>query len=431
MLCTVREDLLHFIWKHRKLPSDGLTTSENERISILETGVHNPYGGPDFFNARIRINDQVWAGNVEIHVKASDWYRHGHEKDVNYNNVILHVVWEDDVPVLRSNGSCVATLPLGKYISPKTLETYQNLFDKKGGRFINCENELKEIDMFILKNWLERLYFERLEKKSELILELLEESKNDWEKVLFTLLLKNFGLNINGDSFLSIARSLDSSIIRKVQTNLLQIEAIFFGLAGFLSNENIHDAYYLDLKNEYAFLKNKFKFGEMAIQKPDFFKLRPLNFPTIRLSQLANVLVRNAKLFDNLVNAATPEEIYTVLNVGASPYWDNHYTFGKISRKSKKKLSKKFLDVLIINTIIPLKFCYAKHLGKDTDEQIIRMASLVKKEENSLIKNFERLGAPLENARDGQAVLTLYKDYCTQNKCLQCAVGSILLTRNI
>lgn len=406
-------------------------TSENDPISILDIGTHNPLAGPDFSNARIRIKDQLWAGNVEIHVNASDWYRHGHEKDVNYNNVILHVVWEEDVPVLRGNGSTVATLQLRQHISSKVLETYENLFNNRRKRFINCENELKDLDPFILKNWLERLYFERLERKSELVLELLKESKNDWEKVLFTLLLKNFGLNINGDSFLSIARALDISVIRKVQHNLLQIESVFFGLAGFLYNENAHDAYYLDLKNEYAFLKNKFNLVETAIQKPDFFKLRPLNFPTIRLSQLANVLVRNKGLFHSMINATTPEDIYAVFDVGASPYWDDHYTFGKMSIKNKKKLSKKFLDVLIINTIIPIKFCYAKHLGKDMDEHIIRMTSQVKKEENSLIKNFERLGVAIESARDGQAVLTLHKNYCTQNKCLQCAVGNIIMTRNI
>lgn len=407
-----------------------MVTSKNELVSIVDVGIHNHHAGPDFFNSKINIDNQLWAGNVELHIKSSDWYTHRHEEDANYDSVILHVVWEDDTSVFRKDGSEIPTLELKKYIPQELLSAYQNLFDKKEKTFINCEKDINAIDSFIFQNWLERLYFERLERKSDLVLDLLKQSNNDWEKVMFTMLLKNFGLKINGDSFFSIANTLDFSVVRKIQNNPLQLESILYGLAGFLEDDTMVDSYYLDLKKEYGFLSNKFDIQKEGIQKPEFFKLRPPNFPTIRLSQLASLYSKHQNIFSKIIDATDLEEIYEVFNVSTNEYWNNHFTFGKISKKSPKKLTKKFIDLLVVNTLLPLKFCYAKHIGKEVNEEIITIVSKIKKEENTIISNFKTIGANAMNAKDSQAMLQLYNEYCTQNKCLQCIVGSSLLEGN-
>lgn len=336
-----------------------LVTSNNETVVISDVGIHNHLSGPDFFSAKVNIGGQLWAGNVEIHLKSSDWYAHGHEKDTNYNNVILHVVWEDDTEVFRSDNSEIPTLELKKCISTSLLRACKKLFDKKDVSFINCEKNITNIDGFLIKNWLERLYFERLERKSQLILDLLEDSKNDWENVLFSLLLKNFGLKINGEAFLSLANALDFSIVRKLRSDTLEFESALYGMIHLLTDDRITDAYYIQLKKEYKHFKNKFDVKEESVQKPEFFKLRPPNFPTIRLSQLANLYREHQSLFSKIINTSSLVELYQIFDVSASPYWNNHFTFGKESKKSAKKLTKKFIDLLIVNSILPLKFCYA------------------------------------------------------------------------
>lgn len=424
----MREDLLHFVWKYKSLSNTDLRTTGNDLVRILDIGTHNSLAGPDFFNAKIRIGEQLWAGNVEIHVNSSDWYRHNHEKDINYNNVILHVVWEEDVRVFRNNNEPLPTLELKNHIPPRLLQSYQQLFDTTKKEFIFCERELSGIDSFIWSNWMERLYFERLEGKTELVFQWLKASKNDWEKVAVTLLFKNFGSTINGDSFLAIAQSLDISLIRKLQNNALQLESLFFGMAGFLEDDSIHDTYFVDLGKEYHFLKNKFELDNSAIRKPDFFKLRPSNFPTIRLSQLAHLLSFQNNIFSKIIEVRTLKELYTLFNITTSTYWDNHFTFGKVSGNHKKRISKSFIDNIVINTVIPLKFCYYKYLGNEAGDEIMEILKGIKKENNSIVINYERFGATLVDAKDSQACLTLYNMYCKQNKCLQCVVGKQLLT---
>ena len=409
---------------------NGLVGTNNEPIHIVDPGTHNHLAGPDFFNAKVIIDGQLWAGNVEIHLKSSDWYAHHHETDANYNNVILHVVWDEDANVFRSDNSVIPTLELCNYISQNMLVAYQKLFDKKDVQFINCEKDIAHVDAFIFENWLERLYFERLERKSEWVLELLERSKNDWEQVLFAMLLKNFGLKINGLSFQSLAEVLEFSTVRKLQADILALESVFFGMSHLLNSEEILDEYYIRLKKEYSHQKHKFSLQEEGVLKPEFFKLRPPNFPTIRLSQLANVYHQHQNLFSSVISASQLEELYAIFDVSASNYWTNHFTFGKPSKESGKRLTRKFVDLLIINTLLPLKFCYAQQRGKEANEEIIRIISQIKKEENSVIANFKHLGIPIGNAKDSQAILQLYNEYCTQNKCLQCIVGNRLLQGN-
>jgi hypothetical protein len=425
----MREELLHFIWKYKKLQLGNLSGSKNESIQILDVGSHNLLSGPDFFNAKIQIDGQLWAGTVEMHIKSSDWYTHNHELDPNYRNVILHVVWEDDCDVFRSDNTVIPTLVLKDYIPSHILQEYQKLFYHKKGSFVNCGNEISNISDFILQNWLEVLYFERLERKTNLVDQLLTTSNNDWEQVFFMLLAKNFGLKINGEAFFEIANRTQFAMVRKIHDNTLQMESLLYGLAGFLDDGIIGDDYFDSLKREFTFLKAKFAFLDAPIQKPEFFKLRPSNFPTIRLSQLANLYTIHQNLFSKVISAKSAEDIYAIFDVSASEYWDDHYTFGKSSKKYVKKLTRKFVDLLIVNTVLPIKLKYAKHLGRDINEEIVTIISGITPESNTVISKFRTLELQFPSAKESQAVLQLYNEYCTKNKCLHCAVGHQLLNR--
>ncbi len=426
----MREDLLHFVWKYKKIQQKKLTTAKGDILDIVAVGTHNKFAGPDFFNAQVRIDNQLWAGNVEIHVKSSDWYAHGHETDENYNNVILHVVWEDDVTVFRSDNSQIPTLVLNKYISETLLSDYNDLFTNRINKFIHCDNQVKTVDSFLIENWIERLYFERLERKSVLVSNLLQDTKNNWEQTLFVLLLKSFGSKINGASFLSLGKSLDFAVARKVQKNGFQFESLLYGMLGLLESQEITDSYFLGLKKEFAYLSSKFDLASEGIEKPHFFKLRPPNFPTIRLSQLVQVYTKNQNLFSTIIEAKTLEDLYSVFDVAASLYWNTHYTFGKTSKHRIKTLTKKFVDLLVINTILPLKFSYAKYLGKEINEELIGILLALKNEENTIVSNFSTLGVLSKNAMESQGVIELYNEYCSKNKCLECSIGTHLLSQN-
>ena len=422
----MREDLLHYIWKFRKLRTRGLTTSNKEALTVLDYGTHNHLSGPDFFNARVEIAGQQWAGNVEMHVRASDWYLHNHQQDKKYKNVILHVVWINDIPVFRQDNTAIPTLELRHIISEKLLATYYQLFNDRNKNFINCEKDIGQFDTFVMDNWLERLFFERLEQKSILIRHLLKASENNWEKILFLLLLRNFGLKINGEAFMSIGEAIDFSVIRKTRDVPYQLESLLFGMAGLLESDEIRDNYYLKLKAEYTYLKNKFKVDPSTVIHPEFFKLRPTNFPTIRLSQFAAVYGKK-HLFSQIIEADSRVELLNIFQLTAHKYWNDHFVFGKLSAPMIKRITPDFIDLLLINSIIPLKFSYARYLGKDISDVLLRLITELKMERNSIVSNFGTLGIIGSNAMRSQALLQLYNGYCIKNKCLHCAVGAHLL----
>jgi len=424
----MQEDFLHYIWKYKKFGTSNLKTTANEVLSIVSIGSHNLNSGPDFFNAQIKIGNQLWAGNVEIHVKSSDWFLHNHEMDSNYDNVILHVVWEHDTDVFRKNNSSISSLELKKYVFKDALENYNRLF-LKSEKWINCEQDFSNVNDFILNNWLERLYFERLERKSEYIKQLLIDSKNDWESVLFKMLAKNFGLKVNGESFLSVADSLDFSIVRKLQSNKTALEALFFGQLNLLEDD-FQDAYYLKLESEFEYLKQKFKLSNQKVIPVQFFRLRPPNFPTIRLSQLASLYNQNQNLFSKIIEHKTMGDFYKLFSIETSSFWETHYTFNKASKSSKKKISKSFVDLLLINTIIPIKFSYALHLGKQIDDDIVKLVQEIASEKNSIIEKFQSIKPISTSALQSQALIHLKNEYCSKNKCLQCAIGSEILKGN-
>ncbi|MCL5129959.1 DUF2851 family protein [Algibacter sp. L4_22] len=423
----MQEDFLHYIWKFKKFQTQNLKTEIGETVTVSSVGQHNFNSGPDFFNAKLTIGEQLWAGNVEIHIKSSDWYLHNHEQDPAYDGVILHVVWEHDTEIFRKDNTPIPTLVLRDYVDFTLLSNYKKLFANQN-TWINCENNFAITDEFVLTNWLERLYFERLERKAETIDALLQESKNDWEAVLFKMLAKNFGLKVNGDAFLSLAQSIDFSVVRKTQSNLQSLEALLFGQANLLS-ESVEDAYFISLYKEHEFLKQKFQLKENQVLPLQFFRLRPPNFPTIRLSQLANLYYEHQNLFSKVIELDKLEDFYKLFNVSTSDFWKTHYTFKKVSKSSVKVITKSFTDLLLINTILPLKFCYAKQKGQDVDVSILKMASKINSEKNSIVDAFNQLKKVSKSAFQSQSLIQLKTEYCDKNKCLQCAVGNSLLTK--
>ena len=422
----MKEDFLHYLWKFKKFDTLNLKTFNKEEITIAHVGQYLELAGPDFFNAQITIGDQKWAGNIEIHLKSSDWYVHHHERDVGYENVILHVVWEHDTEVFRSNNTEIPVLELKNYVDAVTIANYQSLLSPKS--WIFCEKQLKEIDDFTFKNWQERLFFERLERKSKPIYDLLEQTNKDWEAVLFCLLAKNFGLNTNGEIFMKMAISIPFSVIRKESFELENLEALIFGHAGLLDSEK-EDTYFKDLKFRYFYLLHKYQIDKNCIEPVQFFKHRPDNFPTIRLSQLVNLYHSQQNLFSKIITLHSVQSIYDVFQVSASEYWQKHYQFDKESPKKKKMLSKSFVDLIIINTIIPLQFAFEKSQGKEVSEDLIRLLNEVAPEKNAIMDKFSSFGIKPKNAFESQSLLQLKNEYCNKSKCLECAIGVELLKK--
>lgn len=423
----MKEDFLHYIWRYKKFDFNSLQTSIGESLTIENGGSYLENAGPDFFNGQITIAGQKWAGNIELHLKSSDWYLHHHEKDSAYENVILHVVWEHDVDIFRKNNVEIPVLILKDYVAQDFIANFEKLSVPKS--WIYCENQIQEVDNFTFSNWLERLFIERLERKQKPIDELFLKLNKDWEAVLFCLLAKNFGLNTNGMAFLDLAQSIPFSIIRKEAADVLNLEALFFGFSGLLDSDK-EDLYYKELQNRFGYLVLKHQLDFKRTVPLQFFKLRPDNFPNIRLSQLANAFSKNQQLFSECINIKTMKEATKIFDVAVSEYWQTHYTFDKVSPRHVKKLSIKFIELIMINTIIPLQFAYFKNLEEEIQEHLISLMHEIKPESNAIIDKFKGLGISVANAYQSQSLLQLKNEYCNFKKCLSCGIGIQLLNAN-
>jgi len=425
----MNEEFLHYLWKYKKFDFLNLKTTDQKPIVVLKVGAHNEErSGPDFFNAQLIIDNQKWAGTVEIHVKSSDWYSHHHEVDSAYDNVILHVVWEEDMEIFRKNNVLIPTLQLKDYIDDRLLLRYNVLYNTKNTSWIQCEKQLREVPYFTIANWQERLYFERLEQKSIWIDELLEKSSNHWEQVLFQMLAKNFGLKINDEAFFSMASSFNFSIFHKCTKSIHQLEALFYGQAKMLP-EDSEIPYAQELLENYNFLKSKFNLDNQGVLPVDFFRLRPANFPTIRMSQLANLYVINSTLFSRVIETNSLLGFYKIFDVNTSDFWKTHYTFGKKSPARNKRLTKSFIHLILINTVIPLKFWYARSQGTDNTEELLGLIAQLPSEKNVIIRNFADLGILMDDALQSQSMIQLKHQYCDLKACLKCSIGNYLLNK--
>ena len=420
----MKEDFLHYIWRYKKFDFNSLQTSRGENLTIENVGSYLENAGPDFFNGQITIKGQKWAGNIELHLKSSDWYLHHHEQDVAYENVILHVVWEHDVDVFRKNNIEIPVLILKDYVANDLIENFQKLTIPKS--WIFCENQIKNTNQFTYSNWLERLFIERLERKQKPIDELLLKLNKDWEAVLFCFLAKNFGLNTNGMAFLDMAENIPFAIIRKEAPDVLNLEALFFGFCGLLDAER-EDLYYKELQSRFGYLVLKHQLDFKRTDPLQFFKLRPDNFPNIRLSQLAQVFSKNQQLFSSCIKVKSMNEVFEIFDVSVSDYWKTHYTFDKESPKQMKKLSVKFIELVMINTIIPLQFAYFKSRDEEVQERLMTMMHEIKPESNAIIDKFKTLGLSVTNAFETQSLLQMKNEYCNLKRCLSCSIGIQLL----
>lgn len=419
------EQLLHYIWKYRLYRPSGLTTTQGDTLEIIDPGLENTDAGPDFFNAKIRINGTVWAGSVEIHQKASDWLAHGHSADKAYENVILHVVETDDGTVFRQNGEAIPQLVLP--IPEQVIDNMEWLLTRDSP--VACLERLPAIDPVFRLQWMDALLAERLERKTDDILHWLDLYQKDWNEVFYILLCRNFGFGVNSDAFERLARSLPLKCILKQRPSASQVEALFLGQAGLLndSNGNRHH-YYRLLQQEYSFLRKKYGLEPL---EPHIFRnlrLRPDATPHIKLVELAAIWIRHDTLFSSVLSARTPRELKDFFRVPASAFWDTHYNFLRPSPHKKKQLGENALNMLLINTVVPLMFAYGLYHQMDEHKaRALRLLASIPPEQNSIISLFSQVGMKPRNAGDTQALIQLKRNYCEQKKCLYCRLGFQLL----
>jgi len=419
----MREEFLHYIWKYKLFKNQNLKTQNQEKLEIINQGIHNFDAGPDFLNARIKIDKTIWAGNVEIHINSSDWYKHNHQEDKAYDNVILQVVSNYDKDVFRTDGQLIPTLVIE--FEKKLLNNYEYLI--KNEYWISCQNEITQVDSFTIYNWIEKLAVERLEEKSERILNLLEQTNNSWENAFYVQLASNFGFKLNSMPFELLAKSLPLTYIAKHKDNLFQIEALLFGQAGFLEDQS-GDEYFNQLQKEYTYLKKKFKLKHIEGHLWKFLRSRPGNFPTIRIAQFSKLIYSSTSLFSKILEAATIQDLYSLFIVYPSEYWENHYVFNKKSVKKRKSLGKSAVDIILINTIIPFLFIYGVIKGKpEYKTRAIEFLETMKPEKNAIIAKWNELGIGSKDAFHSQALIQLKNKYCNHKKCLNCQIGNSII----
>jgi hypothetical protein len=420
----MNEAFLQFIWKHRLFHSKGLKTKDGSSIQIIHPGQQNFDAGPDFFNARIKVGETTWAGNVEVHPKASDWFRHKHEQDAAYNNVVLHVVKENDMEVRNSQGEVVEVLELAY---PIHLEAnYKQLL--QSNQWIACAARFHEADPMALQIWLHGLMVERLQQKTEGIIEQLKQNNNDWNETFYQFLARNFGFKTNAAPFELLSRALPLNILAKHKNNLFQLEALLFGTAGLLNDQLLGDDYFLALRKEFGFLYKKYNLKPIESHLWKFLRLRPVNFPTVRLAQFAALIHQSSALFSTLVGEEDLGNIQKLFNVQASEYWETHYRFNKTSAKKKKKLGASAFQNIIINTVVPFLFVYGDyHNQQHLKDKALAFLEKTPAEKNSILTNWKKLGVSVRSAFDSQALIQLKNCYCTPKHCLNCHLGTKLI----
>ncbi|HBF87893.1 MAG TPA: DUF2851 domain-containing protein [Bacteroidales bacterium] len=420
------EDFLQFIWKNKLFSLENTVAETGEKIQIISVGEQNLDSGPDFFNAKIKIDDTIWAGNVEVHVNSSDWNLHKHSQDKAYGNVVLHVVYNYDKEILQFNNEKLTTFKLK--FDDIFYEKYDEFKNDKSS--IHCRDDFKKVDSFILENWITRLVVERLERKTADINLLLEKSKNNWEEIFYQVIGRSFGFKINSFPFEQLTSSIPINILAKHKNNLFQIEALLFGQAGFL-DEEILDEYYFKLKKEYLFLKSKYKLTPIQKHLWRFMRTRPANFPTIRIAQFAKLIFQSSKILSKIIETNTTDELKTFFDVDTSDYWKTHFNFGKESYAKDKAIGESSVNSIIINTIVPFMFIYGKHKDDESIQQrALSILTEILPEKNAIITEWKQSGAKVKNAFYSQAYIQLSNEYCRFNKCLNCQIGNSII-RNV
>ncbi len=415
----MKEDFLHFLWKFGLFEKENAHTTTGEPLEIISVGQHNSDAGPDFFNAKIKIGNTLWAGNVEIHRAASDWERHAHTHDKAYDNIILHVVQEDDKPIFRTAGTPLPTFII-RY--DKSIEQrYRELLNSTD--WISCQTYIGNVDLFRIKHFLGRVLVERLEQRNTAISNILNTTNNNWHEAFHQLLFRSFGFGTNALPFELLAKATPYNAIAKHRDSLLQLEALLFGQAGLLQ-EGVQDTYYISLQKEYHFLQTKFSLRPIETHLWKFLRIRPENFPTIRIAQLAQLLHTSNGLLDTLLTCRTADEIYKLFAVQASAYWNTHYLFGKETVEKSKPLGLSSIQRIIMNAVAPFLFAYGRYHGnEEACETAVNLLDTLPAEKNHIIDGWLQLGIKPQNAFYTQALLQLKSAYCDSKRCLSCAIG--------
>ncbi len=421
----MNEEFLFYIWQYRLFDTKELSTVQGEPVEIIRPGDHNSDSGPDFFNARIKLGDTQWAGNIEVHTRSSDWKKHRHQGNKAYDNIILHVVHEEDEPVFRQGGEAVPTLELKHRIPGRIYSRYLQFKSSKA--WVPCGRQAAEVSKFTLHSWLDRVLAERLERKANMIEESLAINKYNWEETFYRHMARSFGFKVNGDPFELLAGSLPSTILARHKDNLFQLEALLFGQAGLLET-TFREKYPTALQNEYHFLKKKFRLSAMPGHLWKFMRMRPSNFPTLRIAQFASLVNRSSHLFSRVMETESLAELRKLLDVNCSDYWQGHYRFGKKAPGKRRSLGEDAVDIIIINTVVPFLFLYGKHLKNEKySDRAFQYLEETEAEKNGIISRWEQIGLRVRNAYDTQALLQLKNEYCDKKRCLNCAIGNDLM----
>lgn len=420
------ESILHYVWQYRLYDND-LKTESGQRVEVIDVGQLNNDAGPDFFNVKIKIDGELWAGNVEIHMVASDWQKHKHDTDAAYDSTILHIIGHSDM--LEATNSQGRKIPQCRISYPSYIDkNYEYLF--RSQRDIPCGSFISTLSSIHITSWVNNLLFERLQMKTERVNLLLKRFNNSWEDVFYVLLSRNFGFGLNSDSFERLALSLPYAYLRKQGDSLFQIEALLFGQAGLLDDGFCSDDYYKKLQQEYRFLQSKYSLKPLDSFVFKTMRTRPTAFPQIRIAQLAALLYSVQNMFSKIINCEDMGRIRLMFHVNASDYWQTHYTFGQLSDKKSKYLGDASLDIILINTVAPILFAYGKSINdEEYCERAMRFLETIKAERNTITRQFADFGIPMETAFDSQAVIQLKKEYCIPRKCFQCRIGHQLLKK--
>lgn len=421
---SMTERLLQFIWQFQYFNKQELTAETGEPLRIIFPGQHNQNQGPDFTDAKVVIGNTTWAGTVELHLQSSGWQKHRHDTDSNYKNVILHVVWENDTPVTGS----IPLLVLQHRVATLMLNRYRELMTSTS--FIPCEKSIQDAGSLVWQAWKERLAAERLIRKAQTALRFLDENRYHWEETCWWLLAKNFGMKVNAEAFEAVARSLPLTILAKHKQQIHQLESLLLGQAGLL-NDRFEEDYPRLLQREYQFLKTKYSLTPVPIPV-HWLRMRPGNFPTLRLAQLAMLIHTSVHLFSRIKEAASAKEVRAWFAVTANDYWHYHYRFDETSPFKKKQLGAAMIDNIIINSLAPLLFTYGNYHNQEVyKRKALRWLEETAAEKNVITRGFVQIGVKAATAFDSQALLELKNQYCQTKHCLDCAVGNAILKKQM
>lgn len=420
----MKEDFLHFIWQYQQFSKDQLQTTHGEQLAILQQGLYNQNAGPDFLSAKINIEGIDWFGHVEIHLKSSDWNLHQHQNNEAYNSVVLHVVWTDDKPQLREDGSRIPTLELKSRVEINLIEKYKQLQENQEP--IACKNSISQVRSITILSMLDKACTQRLERKAQEVLQVLHSLNGDWEETTYRLLGKNFGFKINADAFIELCQSLPYKTLLKHVHQPKQIEALLFGQAGLLT---ARDEYSDGLLKEYQFLSHKYSLRpRLKEHQWKFLRLRPANFPTIRLAEFASLINTRPKLFTFFIESEPSQIIKALKNIEVNDYWSEHYQFGVPSKRQGKSMGKQSAESILINTVVPLLAAYSLYLDDLSKmEKAEILLQQLRPEQNNIIRLWESAQQKAQTAFDSQALIELYNNYCNPRKCLSCNIGVSLV----